>query len=243
MDIRLLNEIEHGKYLATHGAGEIWGWETPAGRLRWQRRVRMLIAGLRPGMRVLELGCGSGYFTQELARTGAGIVAIDISPELLAQAKVKVRADNVTFREENAYATTFDDASFDAVVGSSVLHHLEVERGLAELRRVLRPGALLHFTEPNMMNPQIAMQKNVASVKRRMGDSPDETAFFRWTLRRKLAAAGFDHVRIVPFDFLHPSVPAPLIPMVSTVGEMVERLPLVREISGSLHITARRRDA
>lgn len=240
MDIRLQHEIQHGKYLAAHGAGEIWGWETPAGKLRWQRRVKMLIARLRPGMQVLELGCGAGYFTQELARTGARIVAIDISPELLVQARNKVHAENVTFCEENAYATSFAPESFDAVVGSSVLHHLDVDRGLAELRRVLKPGASLHFTEPNMMNPQIAMQKNLPAVKRRMGDSPDETAFFRWTLRRRLEALGFDDVQIVPFDFLHPAVPAPLIPVVSAVGEVAERVPLVREISGSLHITARR---
>ena len=242
MDTRLQNEIEHGKYLASHDAGEIWGWQTSAGRVRWQRRVKMLVSNLRPGMQVLEVGCGSGYFTQELARTGAHIVAIDISPELLAQARDKVRAGNVTFLEENAYATTFEAESFDAAVGSSVLHHLDLERGLAELHRVLKPGATVQFTEPNMMNPQIAMQKNVSWVKRRMGDSPDETAFFRWRLRRRLTARGFDRATIVPFDFLHPSVPGPLVSLVGKLGELAESLPLVREISGSLHITARRSD-
>jgi SAM-dependent methyltransferase len=238
MDGRLRNEIEHGKYLALHGPGEVWGWETPAGRLRWRRRVSMLVANLRPGMLVLEVGCGAGYFTEELARTGARIVAIDISPDLLTRARARVRAGNVSFREENAYATTFDAESFDAVVGSSVLHHLDLERGLAELHRVLRPGAHVQFTEPNMMNPQIAIQKNVPAVKRRMGDSPDETAFFRWTLRRRFAALGFERIEIVPFDFLHPSVPAPFIPVAARLGSLAERLPLVREISGSLHITA-----
>ena len=242
MDTRLQNEIEHGKYLASHGAGEIWGWETSAGKVRWQRRVKMLVSNLRPDMRVLEVGCGAGYFTQQLATTGAHIVAIDISPELLAQAREKVRASNVTFCEENAYATTFAAESFDAVVGSSVLHHLDLERGLAELHRVLKPGATVRFTEPNMMNPQIAVQKNVPSVKRRIGDSPDETAFFRWRLRRRLTALGFDRVEIVPFDFLHPSIPAPLISLVGKLGAVAERVPLVRELSGSLHITARRAD-
>ena len=70
----------------------------------------------------------------------------------------------------------------------------------------------------------------------------DETAFFRWRLRRRLTALGFDRVEIVPFDFLHPSIPAPLISLVGKLGAVAERVPLVRELSGSLHITARRAD-
>ena len=39
---RIANEIEHGRFLARHGAGEIWNWEGQAGKLRWARRVKML---------------------------------------------------------------------------------------------------------------------------------------------------------------------------------------------------------
>jgi hypothetical protein len=52
-----------------------------------------------------------------------------------------------------------------------------------------------------MLNPQIAIQKNVSWVKRKLGDSPDETALFRWPLRRLLERTGFRDVRIDPFDF------------------------------------------
>jgi len=53
-DKRILNEIKHGKYLAENNAGEIWGWETPAGKIRWKRRVQMLINGITPDMNVLD---------------------------------------------------------------------------------------------------------------------------------------------------------------------------------------------
>jgi SAM-dependent methyltransferase len=238
MDTRLHNEIEHGKYLLQHGAGEVWNWESPAGRLRWARRVGMLSSHIHPGMQILELGCGTGYLTKKLAGTGASVTAIDISPDLLKVARAECVDSNVNFMIENAYAMAFPDESFDSVTGSSVLHHLDVPRALAEIWRVLRPGGTLYFTEPNLLNPQIALQKKIPALKRRMGDSPDETAFFRWQLRNKLRAVGFKNIRIECFDFLHPQIPPPLIPFCEKLGRWLEKMPLISEIAGSLYIRA-----
>lgn len=238
MNDRLENEIEHGKYLLAQGAGEVWNWETPAGRIRWARRVKMLTEHLRPRDKVLELGCGTGYFTSALAKTGAQITAIDISPELLRVAREKCARPNVSFEIQNAYSLSYGDETFDAVVGSSVLHHLEVDDALREIHRVLRKKGTIYFTEPNMLNPQIAIQKNVPAIKRRLGDSPDETAFFRWSLQRRMVAAGFHQIRIQPFDFLHPRIDRRWIPFLQNVAEFLERMPLLSEIAGSLYIRA-----
>jgi len=89
-----------------------------------------------------------------------------------------------------------------------------------------------------MLNPQIAFQKNVPWVKRKLGDSPDETAFFRWPLRRLLEQTGFHDVQIDPFDFLHPKIPGFLVNPVSGFGRLLERVPLIGEFAGSLYIRA-----
>jgi SAM-dependent methyltransferase len=238
MQERIAKEIQHGRFLAEHGAGEIWNWESPAGKLRWARRVKMLSGHLKPEMTVLELGCGTGYFTRELARSGADIVAIDVSPELLEIARTNCSAPNVRYEIQNAYALTYSNATFDSVVGSSVLHHLEIEEAVREIYRVLKPGGTIHFTEPNMLNPQIAIQKNVPWIKRRLGDSPDETAFFRWSLRRLLEQTGYGDVQIDPFDFLHPKTPVPLIDPLNAFGSFLEKTPVVSEFAGSLYIRA-----
>jgi ubiquinone/menaquinone biosynthesis C-methylase UbiE len=240
MPSRLDNEIEHGRYLLAHGAGEIWNWETPAGRLRWARRVQLLTAHLRPGDKVLELGCGTGYFTRALGETGAEITAIDISPDLLAEARRACPSTNVTFEMRNAYTLTYSDHSYDSVVGSSVLHHLELTPALTEIFRVLRPGGSIRFTEPNMLNPQIAVQKNIPAVKKRLGDSPDETAFFRWPFQRQLQRVGFREISVIPFDFLHPRIPASWITPVQKLERILELTPLLREFAGSLYICASR---
>lgn len=236
-DTRLENEIRHGAVIADK-PGTIWNWVSPAGRVRWRRRVAMLSGHITTGMKVLELGCGSGYYTKELAITGADICAIDISPDLLALAEQKVRSANVTFLRANAYAMEFDNDTFDSVVGSSVLHHLDVEQALREIHRVLKKGGSMVFTEPNMLNPQIMVQKNIPYIKERLGDSPDETAFFKWPLINLLNKHGFRDITVEPFDFLHPAIPQVLIPAFERLNTRLEHIPLVKEIAGSLFIRA-----
>lgn len=206
--------------------------------MRWVRRAKMLTAHLRPEMAVLELGCGTGYFTRELAASGADITAIDVSPELVEIARTNCSAPNVRYEIQNAYELSYPDNAFDSVVGSSVLHHLEIEHAVRHIHRVLRPGGTMFFTEPNMLNPQIAIQKNVPWLKQKLGDSPDETAFFRWKLRHLLEIMNFRRVQIDPFDFLHPKTPKTLIGGVNAVGRFLERVPVISEFAGSLYIRA-----
>jgi SAM-dependent methyltransferase len=103
---------------------------------------------------------------------------------------------------------------------------------------VLKPGGTIYFTEPNMLNPQIAIQKNVPWVKRKLGDSPDETAFFRWPLRRLLEDTGYREVRVDPFDFLHPKIPVSLVDRMDAMGRFLEAMPVMSELAGSLYIRA-----
>jgi len=238
MDSRLTREIEHGKKLVNISDGELWYWETPAGKIRWERRVQMLTSHITPEMAVLEVGCGSGYLTKFLQKKNATTIAIDISPDFLETAKRNVPGTNVVFSIGNAYNLGFRNNTLDSIVGSSVLHHLAVDDALQEFYRALKPGGSIYFTEPNMMNPQIAVQKNISLIKEKMGDSPDETAFFRWSLKNKLIESGFRDIEIKTFDFLHPSIPKPLIPFVAWLGNCFESLPIISEFSGSLFIKA-----
>lgn len=129
---------------------------------------------------------------------------------------------------------------YDAVIGSSVLHHLEIKEAIQNIYHLLKPNGVISFAEPNMMNPQIMLQKNIPCLKKKMGDSPDETAFFRWTLKKILQEYGFSEIQIQPFDFLHPAVPIRLIAPVKKIGRVLEELPLFQEIAGSLYIYAKK---
>jgi len=239
---RAQKEIIHGKTLADGYPEATWGWESEAGKIRAGRRAGLINvkAGMQPGTKVLEIGCGTGVFTRIFAETQATITAVDISPHLLRIASRKdYRYNNVTFLNKN-FAECELDGPFDAVIGSSILHHLDIESALARIFNLLKPGGVLCFAEPNMLNPQIFLQKNIPWLKKRLGDSPDETAFLRWRLKNLLKRKKFAEISITPFDWLHPSTPPLLINSVIKLGTFFERLPIVREFSGSLIIYAKR---
>ena len=239
-DHRILNEIRHSEYIVDQGE-QLWNWSSPAGKRRWARRCRLFEAFLGNHKKiVLEVGCGTGLFTKALAGTDNAIVAIDISERLILKAKQRVVSGHVNFLVGNAYETGFKSESFDFIVGCSSLHHLDVPVALKEFLRILKPGGRVLFTEPNMMNPQIALIKHVPSLKRRAGDSPDETAFSRWTMARRLHRIGFVDVTVEPFDFIHPRIPTSLLGAAERLTALLEKTPLLREFAGSLLIRCRK---
>ena len=74
-----------------------------------------------------------------------------------------------------------------------------------------------------------------------LGDVPHETAFSRWSGAGTLTRQCFDSIEVRPFDFLYPWTPKPFIPLVASIGAIIERIPGLREIAGSLFIVARKK--
>jgi ubiquinone/menaquinone biosynthesis C-methylase UbiE len=240
-DQRKAAELAHGRAIVGR-AVRVWGQHSAAGQARVRRRSMLLreAAGLCPTAQALELGCGTGEYTVLLAGTGATMAALDISAELLDAARARRLPAAVQFLRGDAERLPFPDGRFDAVVGNAVLHHLRLDAALREIRRVLRPGGRCAFTEPNMLNPQVAVQKNVPPIKRWLGDTPHETAFIAGPLAGAFKRAGLRPERVRPFDFLHPAIPDGTVKAVRRLEAVLESLPLVSHLAGSLLIVARR---
>ena len=115
---------------------------------RWRRAA--VAAVVRPGDRVLDACCGTGDLAVAALRAGGRVTGLDFSERMLERAQRK--APEVEWVQGDALALPFEDGSFDAAtVGFGVRNLDELERGLAELGRVLRPGgraAILEITRP-----------------------------------------------------------------------------------------------
>lgn len=105
------------------------------------------------GKEVLDFGCGTGYGTAGLAEVASRITGVDIAPEAVAHAREHYRAENLDFRTIGSIEDTdlpFADGSFDVVVSFQVVEHVvAVDRYLAEIRRVLRPGGTFLCVTPD----------------------------------------------------------------------------------------------
>src|SRR5690348_5313255 len=117
--------------------------------VRWRRLAAASV--VRPGDRVLDAACGTGDLAVADAEAGAReVVGVDFSPRMLERARRK--STKIEWVEGDLLSLPFPDASFDAAtVGFGVRNVPELERGLRELRRVLRPGgrlAVLEITRP-----------------------------------------------------------------------------------------------
>jgi arsenite methyltransferase len=112
--------------------------------LRRRRLVREAL-GASPGDRILDVGCGPGFYAEELLAevgdTGA-VVGVDSSPQMLAVAARRAeQRSNVAFREGDATSLPVESGSFDAAFSVQVIEYVaDAGRALAELHRAVRPG-------------------------------------------------------------------------------------------------------
>jgi SAM-dependent methyltransferase len=238
-------EIAHGDAIIGRGGEEVWNWSSPAGQARLAKRVRLFVRTLGlegTRKRALELGCGTGLYTQRMAPYCGVLVATDISEALLREARRKVAQPAVTFVRQNLEAIEPDRVgrNFDAVFGCSVLHHLDLDQTLPQLKALLAPGARLAFSEPNLLNPQVRLMfSRFRWARRKWATSDTEMAFYPWELRALFTRHGFDVVEAFPFDFLHPAIPGRLLRLAQRVDHLLERPPLLRFLAGSCFLHAR----
>lgn len=180
---------------------ELWE-QLPAGLepADFDARLRFLLARVRAGERVLDVGCGEGRFTAALAERGVRAVGVDVAEEPLRRARARrPELDLELHRVAPAGPWPFADASFDAVWAGEVIEHVADTAGwLSELRRVLRSGGLLLLSTPaHDLFTRLRLGVSARAFAERLDPRADHLRFYtRAGLRELLADFGFEDVEL-----------------------------------------------
>lgn len=125
-----------------------------------------------PGRLVLEFGCFNGWTLPALAsRAPRQILGIDISERAIAEAR-RNHGNIAYFGVMDGHRLALADESVDVVVGRAILHHLDFDTAVREVRRVLKPGGRALFVEPLRDNPVAKLIRRVTPMARTRDEMP-----------------------------------------------------------------------
>ena len=148
---------------------------------------------------ILDYGCGIGSFIEKVIKYNPKkIIGIDISEVSINKAKKKAEElkINVNYKVDNCEKTSFDNNSFDIVYGTGILHHLQIERCLDEIYRILKSNGNLIFIEPLGTNPIINLYRKLTPNSRSKDEHPLVDKDFKYINKK------FVHTKIKYYGFL-----------------------------------------
>ncbi|MBI5902064.1 MAG: class I SAM-dependent methyltransferase [Deltaproteobacteria bacterium] len=194
-------------------AYDAW-YETPLGKTsdRLERELIFSMADVRGGETALDVGCGTGIYSIELARKGALVTAIDASLEMLdwARGKAGQAGLEIDFIKANALKIPFPDGHFDIVLSVCMICFVkERAAALVEMKRVLRPGGRVVIALLNSRSPWAFIRRIKGLVK--------ETVYNRAEfisprgIESSLERAGFKDIKVGTCLFFLPINSAPYL--------------------------------
>ncbi len=182
------------------------------------------LSGLPSGARVVDLGCGSGVFTDLLRQRGYRSSGVDLCPKMIAISQAGF--PGIDFQTGDIEWLASADASFDGVLLSGVLHHLpERSRCAAEVFRILRPGGKFVAFDPNRMNPFMYLYRDRSSpFYSSVGVTENERPVLAHEIAATFRDAGFrvgiEYLSGLKYRYLESQKIRRLLPLYNTIDSI-----------------------
>jgi dolichol-phosphate mannosyltransferase len=211
-------------------------------KLRWRAIAVRHCFHILPGESILELGAGSGLWTEHLTDVlrGENSITAAVFDDGFADQARRKQLPNVSVARVEDLSSDLPDGAFDYIVGTAILCHNLHEQNLRALYKLLKPGGQILFFEANHWNPQVFTKNVIPAVGRWAGQPDCQTAMRKYKLMKAASQQGFTQIEILPFDIVHPRVPRALIHALQSISYVVEHAPLIKEFCGTLYIWAKK---
>ncbi len=219
--------------------GGLEGGKEQRGNLRTNLDFLARTGLLKPGDRVLEIGCGIGAVVSELAGQGYHVTGTDISRVAIEYGLAKY--GSLDLQVQPAEELAFADGQFDVVLSFDLFEHIaRIDRHVSEVHRVLKPKGYYLFQTPNKCSNATFETLAHRSLKWRRYHPSLHTP---GQLRRRLTGHGFD-VRFVKMNAIN-EFTRPKLQKLGPLGSLIakvnfEKLPLV--LQTNLYVIAQRKD-
>ena len=170
------------------------------------------------------------------------VLGTDLCKPFIQEANNRYSLPNLTFDIlDFNYPEKLQGKKFDYIVGNGILHHLyyQIDETFISLKNLLKEGGKIIFIEPNLVNPYCFVIFGTTDYFRNLAKlEPDEKAFTKCFLHKKLKKAGYKNLNIKNVDFLLPIIPDFLIKPSIVIGNVAEKTPLLKLMSQSVFICA-----
>lgn len=225
------------------GFNQVWG-DSKSTRIRAERRCDYMISqmNIQSAASVMEIGCGTGKNCYMLAqKTGMNVLGTDLCVPFIEDARKNYQLPNLRYDIlDFNQASQFKGEKFDYIIGNGILHHLyhHLDDAFTNMRNLLKENGKIIFLEPNLYNPYVYLIFSYDKLRTLTHLEPDEMAFSKRFVSKKLNKAGYSNIKVEYKDFLLPGIPDALIAPSVIIGDLVEKIPLVNKVSQSIFISA-----
>ncbi|MBN1602166.1 MAG: class I SAM-dependent methyltransferase [Chitinispirillaceae bacterium] len=195
------------------------------------------LARLKPGAKILEMGCSLGQMTFVLNQKGYSVTGTDISPNSIDKAMLRVKhfgLENISFEVQDAEEIKgHEGEEFDAVFSFSAFRYFpNREKALSECFRLLKPKGSAVIDFPNRYCPWFSILKPAVFIKKHIHDNLFDVSL----IRNMMMKAGFVDIEFRQFLFTYKELPSFLLPLLKTTDFILEHLPVIRKMSAIIMV-------
>ncbi len=195
-----------------------------------------------PNKNVLDFGCGKGSYTEKVVYFNPSkITAIDISEKAIEIAKNK-NLNKVDYMVENCENTKLNSSSFDIVYGVGILHHLNLNKAIKEIERLLKKDGTLVFIEPLGTNPIINFYRKLTPNARSKDEHPltfNDIKYFK-SLFKEVEINYYGFFTLIFFPLYKSPKNSKIFSFLSGIDKILFKIPIFRFLAWSILVKAKK---